>query len=1249
MGEHLDKIYLKDTNKKMRGTVKSRQKLSWAKAVKKYYKHRKLGLASSESGTSGSASSSAANEREYEFDIIDWDDPGLIVEDGILYLKTNVPNRVAPIPAPRIIQTKTSLKGFVKEYTIKSHNMTDEETFLNRCRLPVINFLSRNRNTKVRMILGCVMTKQDNYETKYFKSGSATEILEATDLPELYDIMVDNIKEEFATFLENGSAWRLHEVVKLVITINEYKPLRGSSYADLPKCIKDKKAIINIKNEDNQCFKWCVTRALNPVKVHPERVTGLLKEQSKNINWNDIEFPVKLTKINKFETNNCLSINIFANEGETSIIHPLRISKVEGFVINLLLYKGHYCLIKDFGRLVNSQLTKHHGTRFYCYRCINSFVSEYSLKEHEYYCKNHEARRIIIDDKPVKFKNYNHSMRVPFVIYADFESFNKPIYTCENTTGKSFTNRYQKHVPSSFSFYVKSIGGAEFEQVSYTALLEAEPEVPLASAARGLTNEVRLPLASETSEEDDVAQIFVEMLERYVKDIYQKYEANPAKMIFTAEDKIAYENAKHCHICEGGLNDLSEKKVRDHCHITGKFRGAAHSACNINYRLPKFYPVIMHNLSGYDAHLFIKKLGGDITCIPNTDEKYISFSKDITVGEYKDKKGITHPIKRQLRFIDSFKFMASSLEQLLKNVKHHPNLEKYYQGEQLKLLLKKGVYPYDYVDSVERFNETQLPPKEAFYSKLNDEGISDEEYEHAQNVWKVFEMKTFRDYHNLYNKADVLQLADIFENFRDVCMNNYKLDPAWYYTAPGLAWDACLKLTKIELEIPSDYDMLLMIKAGTRGGVSSIMHRHSVANNKYMENYDKNKESKFITYLDANNLYGWAMSQALPIGNFKWMEEKELENWRNTRGCILEVDLEYPKELHDLHNEYPLAPENIVTGGVSKLIPNLNNKTKYVLHYSNLKLYTRLGMRITKIHRGISFNESNWMKQYIDLNTNLRTKATNDFEKDFFKLMNNSVFGKTMENIEKRVDVRLVTDRDKAIKLSAKPNYNREVIFDENLIAIHMNKTKIKYDKPIYLGMCILDISKTLIYEFHYNYIKPKYGERAKLLFTDTDSLCYEITTDDFYKDIADDVESKFDTSDYPKDHPSITNCGFKIGMNKKVIGYFKDECAGKQITEFVGLRSKCYAYSVDGKESKKCKGTKKGVVKKHMTINHYRRCLYSFIPIFHSQKVIRSHKHEMYTETINKKSLSADDDKRVILGDMISTLALGHYRLETM
>ena len=299
-----------------------------------------------------------------------------------------------------------------------------------------------------------------------------------------------------------------------------------------------------------------------------------------------------------------------------------------------------------------------------------------------------------------------------------------------------------------------------------------------------------------------------------------------------------------------------------------------------------------------------------------------------------------------------------------------------------------------------------------------------------------------------------------------------------------------------------------------------------------MKTYDSNASTKYISYLDANNLYGWAMSQPLPTHGFEWMSEEELNNWRN-HSCILEVDLEYPKELHDLHNDYPFAPERLKIGGIEKLIPNLCDKKNYVVHHKTLKQYESLGLKITKIHRGIKVEESAWLKPYIDLNTELRTKAKNDFEKDFFKLMNNSVFGKTMEN---RVDIRLVTNEDQARKLISKPNYQNRTIFCENLTAIHMSKTIIFFNKPVYLGMCILDLSKTLMYDFQYNYIKQKYKENAELLFTDTDSLMYEITTEDFYKNISPDVDEKFDTSNFEKYHIS----GIPTGVNKK--GDWDDE-----------------------------------------------------------------------------------------------------------
>ena len=524
---------------------------------------------------------------------------------------------------------------------------------------------------------------------------------------------------------------------------------------------------------------------------------------------------------------------------------------------------------------------------------------------------------------------------------------------------------------------------------------------------------------------------------------------------------------------------------------------------------------------------------------------------------------------------------------------------------------------------------------------MNETHISDEDYDHARNVWEKFGLRNIGEYHDLYLKSDVLLLADIFEEFRSVCLENYQLDPAWYYTSPGLAWDAALKKTGVRLELLTDPDMFLMFEEGIRGGVSMITKRYGKANNPYMgKDFDKNSPTKYLAYLDANNLYGWAMCKPLPVGNFEWMSEEELKNWKN-HSCILEVDLEYPEDLHDLHNDYPLAPERLKIKGVEKLIPNLGDKKKYIIHHESLKLYESLGLKIKKIHRGIKFREESWLEPYIMMNTKLRKNAKNDFEKDFFKLMNNSVFGKTMENIRNRVDIRLLNDRRKAEKLT-KPNFNHLTIFGENLISIHMKRTKLKFNKPVYCGMSILDLSKTLMYDFHYNYIKKKYEQKAKLHFTDTDSLCYEIETEDFYKDISKDVDQKFDTSNFEKDHIS----GIASAKNKKVIGMMKDEAGAKIIKEFVGLRAKLYSYKMyEGKEEKKCKGIKKNVIRNKITHEDYKKCLFQAKTKLTKMNVIRSRAHNNYTEKINKIALSCEDDKRFILEDRIHTFALGHFK----
>ena len=576
----------------------------------------------------------------------------------------------------------------------------------------------------------------------------------------------------------------------------------------------------------------------------------------------------------------------------------------------------------------------------------------------------------------------------------------------------------------------------------------------------------------------------------------------------TKKEEENYNNQKVCYICKKEFDKSDKKyhKVRDHSHYTGKYTGAAHNTCNLRYKIPKKIPIVFHNGSTYDYHFIIKELvkefDGNFECLGENTEKYITFSVPIKKKiENKDIE-ITYKIK----FIDSFRFMAASLSKLLDNLTEDIhggkcvdcksdlsymkvidealifrcfNCKKNYEKEINKelierfastlkfcyndlnkfvMLLRKGVYPYEYMDGWDKFNETSIPSKESFYSNLTMENISETDYRHANNVFKTFKLNNLGDYHDLYVQSDTLLLADVFENFRKACIKTYELDPVHFISLPGLAWQACLKKTGVELELLTDYDMLLMIEEGIRGGICHAVHRYAKANNRYMKNYDKSKESSYIQYLDANNL----MSEKLPINRFKWANDisginekfvKSYDKKNSDKGYILEVDVDYPSKLHKLHSDMPFLPERMKIDKTQNLVCNLRDKKKYVVHISILKQALNHGLKLKKVHRVIEFNQEAWLKKYITINTELRKKASNDFEKDFFKLMKNAVFGKTMENVRKHRDIKLVKTDYTRNKLVSEPNYHTMNLISENLSIIEMKKVKVKMNKSIYLGL----------------------------------------------------------------------------------------------------------------------------------------------------------------------------------------------------
>ena len=368
------------------------------------------------------------------------------------------------------------------------------------------------------------------------------------------------------------------------------------------------------------------------------------------------------------------------------------------------------------------------------------------------------------------------------------------------------------------------------------------------------------------------------------------------------------------------------------------------------------------------------------------------------------------------------------------------------------LLTRKGVYPYSYMNSFERFEENKLPDKILFFNKLRSEDISGEDYEHAQKVWTHFKCKNMQDYTSLYLRSDVILLSDVFKSFREKTMDQDGLDPVHYYSLPGLSWDAMLKQTKVKLTLfpPDQSTMALLFENGIRGGVSTITHRHAKANNKYMRFCDENREISFIIYLDANNLYGWAMMEPLPTRAFKWMTPDDLNEWREIsskegEGCYLEVDLDYLVELHNEHRDLSLAPQSID----GKRVPHLGNRRNYLVHHRAQKCYLKFGMKLLKIYQGIKFSESRWMKPYIEKNTERRSIATNGFTKDVYKLRNNSVFGKTSENIRDRTNIVPVCGKEELLKWTKKAHFkDRTIIEDDGLVLCQLRRLRMLQNKP---------------------------------------------------------------------------------------------------------------------------------------------------------------------------------------------------------
>lgn len=1094
-----------------------------------------------------------------------------------------------------------------------------------------------------------------------------------------FDETTTTITQNVENYLKNSSGHIIDSfkfVEVSLATFNRFSKLKGWGPCPLPDELKNKKAVLSVISPNGLCFKYAVLAAKFHDRFTSKEATNYHNyDRFEEFNFSSISFPASPREAaTQFQNKNpryCLNIFLYSNEDEESeklqcIFRPSPHKANGRTLINLLLFNlgkaqnadymhCHYLPILNLDRLLNESGER----RQFCNRCLRPFYTHrVSLEKHMQEC--YQGSKVTKELLPpegtkISFTNQRNKLSPNFCIYADFESLivdnDSPIL--EN-----------KHVPHAAGFLVKA-----------NQMLK---DCPLADKYFYFKGEKCI-------------EKFREKLHDISQQIYEFNCQHANKVIcMTPEDEETFQQAANCYCC--GIELENDVKVRDHCHTSGTFRGAACISCNSRLRsFSRTIPVIFHNFQGYDCHLLLKYGNFEnkhLHVLARNSENYISLTwsfpaKQHPITERKKKKKKKQVIIN-VKFIDSYQHLSMNLAGLAANLETLPNAEcmkKSYPNVDDDILSRKGFFPYEYANSTQRLSETCLPAHENFFSSLSGENISRKDYDHALRAFQKFGCQNIEAYMLCYLELDVRLLADVFEQYREMCLKEFGLDSVNYITLPSFVWDAAFSSCGVELDALSDLDMYQAFERGIRGG-SVFVNRHYVSANcrEMGSSYDPTSPLEYILPIDANNLYGAALSAKLPHSNFHFLENPESFDVNSVDidgeyGYFVICDLEYPPEIHDRTAQFPLAPEPLSanislftpymnqqwsrltelrgTGtkfsGTEKLMLTQFNKQEYGIHFSLLQFYLKLGLKITKIHNVVAFRQEAIFEDYISRNSSRRKEATNDFQKDFWKLMNNSLFGKTMEDVRKRVNLRLATNAKRCEQLVRKPEHIGFQIFTEHLSAHTLAKTKVELCKPIYIGQCVLDISKLIMYRLWYETLAPEIisslspGASLEICASDTDSFFLDVKNLDVPNVLLPYLKDKgvLDTSNYPMDHLLYSS------KYKAQLGCIKDESAGGLILEAIFLKPKLYSLlgSLPEQSKKRAKSIAKAVLKNEVSHMDY---LDAYVQQTEKSAICRrigSKRQQVYTVATYKRALSFFDDKRSWVTENTS-LPFGHYSL---
>ena len=936
---------------------------------------------------------------------------------------------------------------------------------------------------------------------------------------------------------------------------------------------------------------------------------------------------------------------------------------------------AHYLYITDLSKIMHFSRHKYSKKRssLICPNCMWRFSNEKALKSHQSLCLSNKPQKIEMPEPGdcIKFRNYKFTVKLPLYATCDFETAQKN--PDEEQVAKDAQNNY-----SDGSSYTKTL----MDQVAITCSITFIGGEKKILEQRVFTAEKDLPLLFYKN----LAEMW-DMWESKLCDV-------PNCPPLTLFENAYYESADKCYLCNkrfGSQDNKLWRKVRDHeksSLLGGRFLGPAHAKCNLGRQKQTKIPVFLHNMKGFDGNFIlqslrykeviddIKRRKSRVGGLPDNTEHF----KTINILNY--------------RFLDSFSFLSMSLAKLIENLGSDYEFpltqQMMYKGKSLshidmKLLTRKSVFPYEICTSVSKMEECKkFPPRDAFFSTLTQDAISEADYLHGEEMFTKFGCENMLEYLEIYCLLDTLLLADAVHQYRNATYDEFGLDICHYISSPQISFDIMLKTTEVSLDMISCPEQLNMIEQAIRGGVSFVDTRYVNLG----DDFSPSESNEWILYCDCNNLYGMAMLGNLPVSDYEWVEKNEFQkiNWlqqteKQQTGFILEVDLSIPPDKHDYFKSFPIPCEKFSptvgdlslhtreiysnvynlgkkgayserSTGQEKLIGTLLPKTKYVIHYMHLKLLLELGINLDKVHRCLKFKQSNFLQNYVLTMTSKRMMAKSKSLANHYKLAVNSIYGKLIQSIRNYMTATFLL-RDRLLARYVSDNrFDHYKIVGEDCVVFFRKQKKVRMNKAYVAGFAVLEKSKAYMGHTYYKKFLPLLGkDNISLIMSDTDSfmlLGKNCTMDS----ALDKLKPIMDFSNYPKEHPLFDD------SVKQVPGYWKNEVSNGDIVEVVALKSKCYNFRVKpntysdltkfAQSRPKCKGISSNFVDK-LSMDMYRACVQRSETYHTNTFHIRSRNFNVSTIETRKMALNSYCNKRYLLKCSIHSLPYGHKDIKRL